>query len=441
LLGSALSAQEAERWYYGWNPDSGEVFAYTAEGEVNSLLSDVGEIEYIRRVNDENALGLLLAGDAEQLYLLTPEEARSLTATFDTSDFDFAPLLIGGDYALFTSSYSFGASTGMLADFSAGTLSPLGDFDMHRGVRQAAFSEDGALLRFIRVDEGEPDQWSLVERTLATGEDRVIYSGEGFPNLIADDYGDHWLVSENVSEGDNPRRAYVLVSASGESETAAESSRDNPVAGNLLEGYVLSYSADCSGGCEVTMQPIEGGAERTLAAPGFFNPVAVVGDGQLLVVDLETDAFYLLSEGEQPQEIGGYDPRIVSQPFSELLSPDERFLLVLTEEGDVEGYSVWDFEQEQFAFHSPIEQYPFILVYYDEGGFIVTEGVVTFDLYRTADGSAFPLPEEAGRCLVVLDDGDVLCTITGDSEHDRGIYRYDADEDTYVLLVEGAIMR
>src|SRR5690606_22805480 len=100
LFGAGLSAQEADRWYYGWNPTSGELFAFTADGATNSLLSDIEEIEYIQRVNDENALGLLLADNAEQLYLLTPEEARPLAPTFDTGDIDFAPLLLENNYAL-----------------------------------------------------------------------------------------------------------------------------------------------------------------------------------------------------------------------------------------------------------------------------------------------------------------------------------------------------
>jgi hypothetical protein len=447
LCAAAVSAQGTTTWYYGWNPIDGQLFAYTAEGDVQMLLENVEEVQYITRINDENAFGVFFESDSPEekhLYFLTPDEARPLTLTFDFADLsedamDFALQDFTDDYALFASNYSRGGAYGLLADFEAGTVELLSDMEINNGVEQTRFSENGQLLRYVRFDDEERDSWSLIERTLAAGDDRIFYSGKGYPSLIGDESGEHWLVRLPREGEENPVLPYVVVDTSGESMEVAEATSDNIIGATLFEDSIFTWSFDCQENCVVTLLPIAEGDEHVLRAPTTGSniiPIKRIDDAHLLVLVTDSGESYLLGEDQAPELIGSYSPENIGQPFRDTLSPDGHYQLVLTGAEDQLGYGVWDFDQQQFVIEDMPDDIVFPFIFYNNSGFLVSNALRTFALYRYDDETVIDLPEAAGLCFDVLSDGDVLCSTRGSETIADGIYRYDPDEDSYTLLVE-----
>src|SRR5262245_16726297 len=81
-----VSAQDNEPqiWNWAWKSDSGELFAYSAEGDVNTLLtSGLKWIDSLWRVSDDRAVALLQMGDETAFYDLTPQSAQTFSLNFD----------------------------------------------------------------------------------------------------------------------------------------------------------------------------------------------------------------------------------------------------------------------------------------------------------------------------------------------------------------------
>lgn len=451
ITGLALftSAQEDEKWYYGWNPADEQVFAYTANGDTRVLLeAGFDEVTHLRRIDRRNAVGVVARGiqGDPQIYFLTPDEARLITPTFDPQILeDLEPTYylhaFNDQYAVFASTYDMGGATGFLADFNTGTLDLLGEDKIILNVGSTHFSEDGAFLRYISLDDsGEDRVWSLRERTLATGEERIIYSGEGYPVVRGGRFGEHWLVYEAHQVEGNWIRTFLLLDTMGNSEIVAESTQDNQVIARMVGDHVAVFPVNCSLNCPITLISLSERNERTFNAPpgdDVQNPLEVPDAEHLLV--LNDDTLYVLEEAAEPVSIGGYFPQNLGQQLQQLFSPDKRYMLVLTldEAGEPEGYGVWDFASERLVVDNVPEGYLFVLIYYSDSGFIVTEGLQKFYLYRYADEKLIELPEEADYCFEVLSDGDVLCNVGPEDEGiSPGIYRYNSVNGELTLLVE-----
>src|SRR5690606_25901584 len=81
LVSSAAAAQEAETWFWAWKPEARELVAYTATGDVNTLLDYNFEDTQVNawRLSEDSALAVLTSGGARQLYRLTSTEAELTT--------------------------------------------------------------------------------------------------------------------------------------------------------------------------------------------------------------------------------------------------------------------------------------------------------------------------------------------------------------------------
>ena len=337
VIVSPAAAQEDEKWYYGWIRDTGQLFAYTAEGEVRVLLEEgIAEIT-IDRINEQHAFGvLMMTGEENQsFYFLTPNEARLLTPSFDPQVLEDGEA--HGGWLTFTDDYAvlpYEPGKNALADFNDGTVELLTESltidDFEADTR---FSEDGQLLRYITLDSydsaGSPS-WSLRERTLATGEERVIYTGEGDTRVVGDEFGEHWLVELPPPNDESQPRSFLLLDTAGNSEIVAESTTDNAIHVALFEDYLLTAPTDCIENCTATLTPIAGGSERTFISPDMrpnstVFPRTFIDEASLLVFGADY-YYYLLSEEQEPVLIGAGINEF--EPLDRILSPDRRFLAV-----------------------------------------------------------------------------------------------------------------
>jgi hypothetical protein len=447
LSGAAASAQEGQRWYYGWKPESGQLFAYTPEGEVRVLLeSGIADEHSAIRIDEQHAVGVFtLNGDDNRSVLyLTPDEAQPLVPSFDTNTFEadspeYTLRAFTDDYALLMNSPRIPGDYGFIANFNAETIEALSEFTISSFLQQARFSEDGQYLRYIGYTSESQEAWSLRERTLATGDERVLFSDEKFPTVVSDTFGEHWLIGLRTEAG----WQYNRLDTNGQSEVITEVNEENRLDVRAFGDYLYLRDMNCTENCTITVTPAAGGDDQTFVAlpsDNFLNPLALVNGDRLLVLNLEDDTYYTLSENQPPLPIGLYTPQNIPQPISDTLSPDGRFLLTVFENDDDMSFGVWDFSRDAFVVEQTPEQFAFPFVFYGENGFLVSQGLTEFSIYDANTDSIAKIPSQAGVCFALLPDNDALCTVSQrDQSLEPGIYRYNPDDESFALLVENGM--
>jgi hypothetical protein len=284
----------------------------------------------------------------------------------------------------------------------------------------------------------------LVERKLATGEERTIYplQDDFFPAISADQYGEHWLYLQ--PDPANETRHYLLISNDGSTELMGEPNSDNPLALRLFDDSILSFQFGCESACVAELRPLSGDDPITFALPaieGAIHPLYQPDDAHLLIFDTDAGAFWLLDTDAPATRIGYWYPQNVSTPLERVLSPDGRWLFVTDETAN--RYGVWDLANGEFVLSNEIEAggIPFYWVIYSDGGFLVNESYQRQFLYNYADETVTQLPNgDQGYYFHVLPDGTLLYTQLEENEdRARGIHRYDRETDAYTLLVEDAL--
>src|SRR5687767_8066313 len=82
LLPITIHAQEtAPAWYYAWNGETGEVFAYNAAGESKLLLTADEVYPVSWRMADGGVLAVFSVGGTVDLYHVTGDTAAALIAS------------------------------------------------------------------------------------------------------------------------------------------------------------------------------------------------------------------------------------------------------------------------------------------------------------------------------------------------------------------------
>jgi hypothetical protein len=296
-------------------------------------------------------------------------------------------------------------------------------------------SEDGEWLRYLRFDDSDGEQWSLIERSLATGDERVVYSVLEFTSAAPDEYGDRWLLLE---PGGEPGRIVSVLSIDGTKEQVGVSNAENLAMFGLLQQSIFETSLECEEGCSFTLTPLDGGAEPVFAAPpseSSYRPVFQPDADHLVVLDMGSDLYSLLSTDDDPVAIGYLNILRILTNNNLTMSPDGRFLLVVDGE-DPTAYGVYDFVEQDYALQESFEDTSIISISYGEGGFVVSEDTERHILYRYEDSTRIQLPDAGGFYVDVLADGNLLFMQVEDGDvRAPGIYRYSPEDETFTLLV------
>jgi hypothetical protein len=432
LLAFTGVAQPSETWYFAQMIDDGEIVAFTIDGDVHPLGIN-GDWQFALRADAETVLLAVAPEDSDtKLYRVRPDGAVEIDIPGSVEDFR-QPLAFSDPYLVLRQSSSPLPTTALLINVDSAQAQPLtGQLPALAGM-----SADGAFLRYMSVSS-DGEQWSLIERALATGNERVIHTfttDNPLPLISADTHGDRWIYQ---GRGEDGALVSNLLSIDGTFTMLGSGTREQPIRWSFLHDDLIGNPFNCGDTC--VLQLVNDASEVEIPTPseGFYFPLAVPQPGSLLIQDSD-DHFWLLSQADEPRLLGEYDATRVFMPPHQLVSPEARYVLTAT--GD-EQYGVWDLQTG-----SPVAlvNARFIgLILYTEHGFLIhSYGDETDNglAYRYADGETLALPHtDVGIYLDLLADGTLVYMLqrADDAVGEPGIYRYDPAAETYMLILPGA---
>lgn len=405
------------------------------------------------RLGPASALAVLTVDGATGLYHLTPQAARPLAflpaagqeRLALSGPGDAQVLARSGSYLVLAGPWRLPSAPAYLVNLDAGTVEPLSG---QVGTMQAlgawaVFSADGALLRYLARTGPDADRWTLIERTLATGQEQTRYTLEdALPLVSPDAYGERWLYRAH----DSARRVTdLLIFADGSVQTLAG---DIPAAEApqrlLFQDSLVTYRTPCAQDCRLSLAPLDGGDPVHFPLPALEGPLQILhrlGPARLLAQT--QDGPWLLEAGAEPVRLGFWAP-LAGVVAALAVSPDGRYVLAAADspEDNPAAYRVWDAQARQVVVQvqTGAEAAAFLNIVYDVGGFLLTRHPVgETTLYRYADGAALPLPGGENRqFFAVPPDGAVLLAQLRESAAlARGIYRFDPLADAVQPLLAG----
>lgn len=428
-LGNA-AAQPGETWYFAQMIDSGEIVAFTVDGDVRPL-SISGDWQFALRVDDVTVLLAVAPASGDTgLYRVTPDGAAEIEVPGTVEDFR-QPLAFAYPYLVLRQNSSPLPTTALVvnvetvqAETLTGKLPAL-----------ARISADDEFLRYMSADG---DQWSLIERTLATGEEHTLGGFESdnpLPYLSADVHGDRWIYQNRADDGS---LVFNLVSSDGTVLVLDAGTREQPVRWSFIDDDLLSNPFNCGDACALQLQSTSSIVELSLPSDDIYYPLAEPQPGTLLAQDGD-DQFWLLSEADEPRLLGEYDATRIFMPAYQLVSPDRRYVLAATSD---ELYGVWDLRSGELVVAVNAR---FIgLILYTGQGFLIHSYSSESDeglAYRYADGETLELPNtDVGIYLDLLADGTLIYMLqkADAAVGEPGIYRYDPSTEAYMSLLPGA---
>lgn len=430
LLAFARLEQPAETWYFAQMIDSGEVVAFTMDGTVHPA-SIYGDWQFGLRLDASTVLlAIALEGGDTGLYRVTPDGAAEIELPGSVEDFR-QPLAFANPYVVLRQVTSplpaptllINAATAQ-AELLTGALPAV-----------ARISADGASLRYMSTD-GE--RWSLIERTLATGAERVaadFTSDNPLPLSSADAHGDRWIFETR----EDRLSVFNLLTLDGVQTALDSGTRDQPLRWSFLNDALIRNSPICDETC--AFHVFRDSSEMILPLPtnDFYQPFAVAQPDRLLALNIDDDNFYLLNANASYALLGDYDPMRIFMPAHQLISPDGRYVLT---GGGADRYAVWELTSG-----TPVVVFSarYVgLILYNEQGFLIHSYGDDADnglAYRYADGETITLPHTAvGLYFDLLADGTLVYMLqqADDAIGEPGIYRYDPQSETYTPVLPNA---
>ncbi len=437
LAGTSVSAQEdstVKTWYFAMM--QGTVAAYTAEGEMNTLL-EAEKIGSGTRLGPQTALLEVTVGGATAIYKLTPEAAEPLDFDFDFEELEHPPeasLALAspdGTHAVIFSSYTFAPA--VLIDLETNTGELLTDLILHPQ-NCCRFSADGAYFRYPSGQPNSDATWTLWEHDLAAGQERAIHEYTRAVPLMPDRYGEYWLYSLGLN-ADTQTWSYILVHADGTAETFDEfpANQEHIIYWTIIGDETVTYNAACTADCTVEVYPLPEGEPAVFSMPSTEENVTPLyrGENGLLVWFQMAELWFLSDDGEAEQV--GFSPQAGTH------YPRGERWVVVTDAPDSTNFKVWDNLTQTFVMESEtVGDYMYLDLHNRETGFLLadlsTNEAPTY-LYR--EEAVVELPP--GRYFELLADGTVLgwSQMGIEGKTGPGIFRYDPGPGEYTMLVEG----
>lgn len=472
LLPRVMAAQDEETWYFAWKPETGEVVAYTAAGVVNTILEDVRAYRLLRL--DERT-ELLVAGvdGLFVLYKLMPDGVQRFTTEFNERRMVEEEIRIGAfiipairlPYLLMTFNNAQYVPELLLIDVDEGvvarldtelldTVSYMCDVALyeHSLDECVRFSEDLQSVRYIAIPENDEDSaiWTLRERSLSTGEERVIYTySDPAPDTAfdrtycePDRYGEQWICKTGIDYERGQFTEFWILHSSGDRESIK-------VVNNLPDWQWHIFFADdnlitvenlCESDCQIEVQSPDD-TSLIFPLPSDYslrtlpiNDVTLIDDERMLIFT-GNERFILSREGILTN-LGSAFCCHSPEPISD----DGQWLYTY---GD-DTFRVWNVFNEEMLLEIDAELGNVGIHHRDNGFFIrgyPNRQAESYHhlLYLYSDQTTVELPEMVdGIYFEILPDNELLFEQMETYQNQlEGIYRYSLEGDEFTLLVPG----
>jgi hypothetical protein len=440
-------------WYYGYQQtpgdepdttiaDSYDVIAYQLDGETVNVIEGLADIPRLFSLGPDHVLVAGEQGDQIVYYDLEGTAATPLELTVEAEDYAVeAQILMSyrAPYALLSNG-QVGTQL-IIADLETDTIQLADLASSFYGFETCCvLTENGKLQYFARLDTDETS-FGLVERDLATGEERTLFTDPELQIGVANRSGDRWLLSVNLPA---TRERQVIIwqgDAEQRRETLSLSQRVNWIGDSLYRDDVL-----CETDCEITLEAPEGETTSfTVNYPDagegtnrLFFPYRLLADGSLIGSLRDPDQIVKITPEGEVMTFGYWDVAGITTNGSGGISFDGRFVAV-TPDPDEGLNAVVDTETGETVVETDPENQPdFVSVFFFEEGVLVNAfgDPSAFQFYRDSDGQIFELPSETNTYVEVVDDNTLLYLSRGeDFSTAIGLYTLDTGEQQ--IVVEG----
>lgn len=426
----------------------GTLLSYTLDGTTNRLMENV----------NWDGLRLFKTASPDTALMVAEVEIEGNIGLYRVPVADTPrPLALPPDYKLDSTNWFKGAehhpyyllhaitklpeALGLLVNLDTLEAQPLTNTVFYNSQPAAAFSADGSKLRYLSKAADVPDTWYLLERDLASGDERTIYTfNEFYPNISYDTTGERWLY--RTTNRDTRIATTVLIKPDGSVTDIAQDDNGAYHLRIIWNDQLYVTPAVCQADCPIKLAPLNAADDQaglTFTVPVIQTlpvPLAMPDAAHIVVSDQGT--FWRLGTDHSAANLGTFNAATILTP--RVLSPDERWLLALAagDDGEFTGYNVWDLQTGQAVVQSELPQA--INITFDDEGIILWEYQDTQKVYRFSDQQLFTL--DIGRRETVRtlanDQTAIVSASKGSKIGAPGIYAYDLDTQTYRLLVADA---
>ncbi|MCA0452348.1 MAG: hypothetical protein LCI00_00010 [Chloroflexi bacterium] len=438
---SKASEEQSQKWYYAWRDSTQELLAYTADGQVNTLLTG-HRVNNLWQEEGETAIALVIDETHYSFFKLTPTEAIPIDAEFDNHidpyNVNFGGRFYTGSYFLISSSQQ---PEKVLVDLNKLQAKVLN----HRRSHDFVLSENRELIRFFSdVGEDGKSQLELWEYKLDTGDERLIYRQDNNSSMLSCSsyrYGDQWLCHQEMDTVDGNILRYFLINEDGTTTKIIDdqqyqlrwivysSDNDDLIIFDKLCMVQCSVEVYPRGELQPKVYPIDSKYLPLQEKFGFIG-FWVISNGLLFsdsakVFRVKSDGtFKELGENICCHDVGTW-------------SPDGKWLVLWSD--DFEKTRVWNLDEDKLEFEY-VNSEMVSLVEYFEGGFVLTEGCSSTQvyLYSTKEPMQFMGDPCTFIFRILSDDTFLIDDSLNNGDLDEGIYHYDPMTDTYTLLIADA---
>jgi hypothetical protein len=447
----SIGAQSAvePQWYYGYREapisefeiviaKTYDIIAYTLNGQVAPIVEGLGDLPRVFYLDKNHVLVISEKNDKPVYFEIKGIEVTLLEIKSDNPAISnaYMPISYRAPYLLLSSG-GMGARL-IIADLENDRVDLAGKTAIIEFSYCCVLKEDGRLQYFAQLEGGER-VFGLVERDLATGVERTLFTDPDLQSGTVNASGNRWLLQINTPD----TRERLEIFWQGDTE---QSRQTLPLSQRTiwLGDIIYRDNVLCEADCEITLEAPDG--ERTTITTNFpdtgeganrlFFPYRLLADGSLIGRLRDPDQIAKITpEGEFTifdylnieMSINGIVP---------VFSRDWRFALVGSLL-DGQGYAVVNTETGSAVIESGSENaLTFIsALFYREGVLVSAYGEPNiFQFYRASDQKLFDLPTENVKYFDVLDN-DTLLYSSADATIHIGLYQLETSE--MQVAVEG----
>ncbi|MBC7810736.1 MAG: hypothetical protein H7175_06290 [Burkholderiales bacterium] len=472
LFAASVKAQNSAddvTWYWAWRESDGAVFAYNANGDVNTLLENT--IAYhLTRVDDQIGLAMLGNSESYALYKLTPTTSIQISERFE-GILDQDEIYVDGfevaishfPYVVMTA-WAYRLSEVWLVNVEANTLERLDvrvDYpgmcvsSLYGGLAFEScmrFSEDGQKLRYIARSDaygpyGSGNLWTLRERILSSGEEREVYRQTiprpdvryGRVECHPDQYADKWLCESHIEYDQLPyiETQHWLLFSDGSTLPLVSGVGNEYMRWNvyLSDRNLIFLDEYCEISCHIVAYLYQDARSIIFTLPenlapkttrGYIHYLRLLDDKRLLIG--RSEGYYILDIDGSLRSLG----RTLCCHLFETISDDNQWAALLDQEGILR---LWNLTEDQIEFETKGYWWSTFFV---ENGFFANHEPGDQMVYSFESRRLLELPQSCYRYFDISSNDVLLCEGSSPgSDPENSIYRYDSIAGEFDLLIEG----
>jgi hypothetical protein len=447
-FGASFSSP-TDNWYWGWRENTKEIIAYRTNGETNTLHVDgLQRVVKVQRLSSETAIAFLSINDQTAPYELSSDSAEPFIGDADAeiiqslTGWGFIVQAAVEPYFLLvpdTPHFEYGIILNTQNNtYSTIKIDPDSRICSDYLSSCVRVSQDGQSIRYISAikDEEVVTGFKITEYHFASSVDVTLYEyhvqndEKDYYHQIGCDpdlYGSRWIC-RHASEAQNTSLLqYWLVESDGSVNSFKE------------DEWLYRWNIFFSDNNLITVDYVEGTLTIDAETPEKSKTIFIDRNLQThYVVQVQNENILILSSGDwqlyTEDDSLQFLGTVPCCPPQYLMSQNKRWLGAVTSSGDQYQDVVWDLSNSKLVFENP----PTGLRYFgfsDNNFYYTDDQTLDRQTYFYTGEAIIKLPT-GGIYFEIISDSELLFQSFGQNNQVQGIYRYDVETETFLLIAE-----